>query len=100
MTTYNINKYSEADSATIPKIGAKTAKAIKDLVQEVRKEKHAPLKVSDLAAARYSVAFLTELLEKGTLSIDYTPSSWDGTTEKGHEVKYVTEEKFTSAMSY
>ena len=51
MTTYNIYECSEADLTTIPKIGAKTAKAIKDLVhvQEVKK-KHDPLTVSDLAA--------------------------------------------------
>ena len=97
MTTYNIYDCSEADLATIPKIGAKTAKAIKDLVQEVKKE--APLTVSDLAAVKYSEEFWTELLDKGTLSIDYTPASWDG-TEKGHEVKYVTEETFEGAMSY
>ena len=70
--------------ATIPKIGAKAANAIKDLVQEVKKEDYAPLTVSDLAAVRYSVEFWTELLDKGTLSIDYTPVSWHG-GEKGHE---------------
>ena len=95
----NIYECSEADLATIPKIGTKTAKAIKDLVQEVKKETHAPLTVSDLAAVKYSVEFWTELLDKGTLSIDYTPVSWHG-EEKGHEVKYVTEETFKGAMSF
>ena len=51
----------------------------------MKKEAH----VSDLAAVKYSVEFWTELLDKGTLSIDCTPVSWHG-TEKGHEVKYVT----------
>ena len=99
MTTYNIYDCSEADFATIPEIGAKTVKAMKNLVQEVKKEAHAPLTVSDLAAVKYSVEFWTEPLDKGTLSVDYTPASWDG-TEKGHEVKYVTEETFKGAMSY
>ena len=94
----NIYECSEAYLATIPKIGTKTAKAIKDLVQEVKKQTHAPLTVSDLAAVKYSVEFWTELLDKGTLSIDYTPVSWHG-EEKSHEVKYVTEETFKGAMS-
>ena len=90
MTTNNIYECLEADSATMPKIGAKTTKAIKDLVhvQEVKKEKHDPLTVSDLAAVKYIVEFWADLLDKGTMSIDYPPASWDGTTEKGHEVKY------------
>ena len=88
---------AQRQMATIPKIGGKTAKVIKDLVQEVKKEAHALLTVSDLAAVKYSVEFCTELLDKGTLSIDYTPASWDG-TEKGHEVDYVTDETFKGAM--
>ena len=38
----NIYECSEADLATIPKIGTKTAKAIKDLVQEVKKGNTCP----------------------------------------------------------
>ena len=57
MTTYNIYDCSEADLSTMPKIGAKAAKAITDLVQEVKKEAHAPLTVSDLAAIKYSLEF-------------------------------------------
>ena len=91
----DIYECSEADLATIPKIGAKTANAMKDLVQEVKKEAHAPFTVCDLAAVKYSVEFWTELLDKETLSIDYTPVK-----EKGHEVKYVTEETFKGAMSF
>ena len=68
-------------------------------MQEVKKEACAPLTVSDLAAVKYSVEFWTELFDKGTLSIDCTPVSWHG-TEKGHEVKYVTEETFKGAMSF
>ena len=51
----NIYECSEADLATIPKIGAKTANAITDLVQEVKMEAHAPLTVSDFVAVKYSV---------------------------------------------
>ena len=90
----NIYECLEADLATIPNIGAKTANAIKDLVQEVKMEAHAPLTVSDLVAVKYSVEFNTELLDK-----DYIPASWDG-TEKAHEVKYVTEETFKGPMSF
>ena len=87
--------------ATIPKIGAKTAKAIKNLVQEVKKEKkHATLTVSDLAAVKYYVEFWTEGPDKGTLFINYTTAGWDGRAEKGHEVKYVNEETLKGAMSY
>ena len=73
---------------TISKIGAKTAKDLVH-VHEVKKEKkHDPLTVSDLAAVKYIVEFWTDLLDKRTMAIDYTPASWVGTTEKGHEVKY------------
>ena len=88
MTTYNIYECSEADFTTISKIGAKIAEDLVH-VHEVKKEKkHNPLTVSDLSAVKYIVEFWTDLPDKGTMAIDYTPASWDGTTEKGHEVMY------------
>ena len=63
------------------------------------KRKHDPLKVSDLAAVKYTGEFWIKVNEKGTFSIYYTPDSLSCISEKGHEVKYVAEEKFNSAMS-
>ena len=56
--------------------------------------------MSVLADVKYTVDVWMELLEKQTLSIDYTPDSLDGISEKGHDIKYVTEEKNNHTMSY
>ena len=56
--------------------------------------------MSVLAAVKYTVGILMELFENGTLSIDCTSDNWDGMPEKGHEIKYLTDEKNNHTMSY
>ena len=48
-----------------------------------------PFNSQRLGGCKKLCEVLDKALYKGTLSIDYTHASWDG-TEKGHEVKYVT----------